>query len=285
MLTRIAPTPSGYLHQGNIYNFLLTWLWAKMNNGRLLLRIDDIDAQRKRPEYVEDIFRVIEWLGIGYDIGPSGPGDLEREWSQHKRTDLYAGMLNELKQKDLLYACACTRTQQTAARPYACNCYRQHLADDGAGKALKIKINQTNIDIPDIETGLINADLNAQGSFTVRTKNGLAAYQLASVADDRHFGVTHICRGYDLLPSSAMQLYLDKQLDEPWLKNAVFRHHRLLPAADGNKLSKSAGANSSSIMHQFTLSRLLSSFLQWLGIDKQISNVQGLLELGTLHMT
>ncbi|MCY4495585.1 MAG: glutamate--tRNA ligase family protein, partial [Acidimicrobiaceae bacterium] len=72
LVTRIAPTPSGFLHLGNVYNFILTWWWARSQNGKLILRIDDADTSRLRVEYVEDIFVTLEWLGMDIDQGPSG---------------------------------------------------------------------------------------------------------------------------------------------------------------------------------------------------------------------
>ena len=73
--SRIAPTPSGFLHLGNALNFIFTWLVVRKNQGKLHLRIDDIDALRFRPEYLQDIFYALEWLGLDWDSGPSGPED------------------------------------------------------------------------------------------------------------------------------------------------------------------------------------------------------------------
>lgn len=77
--SRIAPTPSGYLHIGNAYNFLFTYLLVRAKKGELLLRIDDLDFERKRPEYVEDIFQTLEWMGLDWDLGPEGAESFERD--------------------------------------------------------------------------------------------------------------------------------------------------------------------------------------------------------------
>jgi hypothetical protein len=88
-ITRLAPTPSGYLHAGNAINFLITARLAQESGSRVLLRIDDLDQERVRPEYVEDVFRSLEWLGIHWDDGPSGPEELYSTWSQQLRTARY----------------------------------------------------------------------------------------------------------------------------------------------------------------------------------------------------
>lgn len=97
-MTRMAPTPSGFLHLGNMYNFILNWLWARANNGKVLLRIDDADTERKRKEYLDDIFRVLEKTGLDWDLGPTGPDDFERNWTQAQRNDIYASLLATLRE-------------------------------------------------------------------------------------------------------------------------------------------------------------------------------------------
>ena len=259
MLTRLAPTPSGFIHTGNIYNFLLNWLWARSNSGKVLLRIDDGDAERKRKEYVEDIFRVFDWLGLDWDIGPTGPDDFEKNWSQTCRTDLYNDVLNKLAEDKLVFACECSRKQQ-------CHCIDKKLSLSHPGTAWKIKIEK-DIIINFKDRLLGNVSIHPEEPFVVKKKDGFAAYQVFSLADDRHFAVTHICRGNDLLPSTAMQLYIDKQLDRPYFTACSFWHHALITNTKGNKLSKSAGASGSSIIHQVNKEELVASFAKWVGGD------------------
>ena len=103
--TRLAPTPSGYLHRGNLFSFALTWLLARKDGLQILLRIDDMDRARFRPEYLEDIFRSLDSLGINYDEGPSGPDDFHSRWSQMHRRELYDYALSQMRQDQLLFAC------------------------------------------------------------------------------------------------------------------------------------------------------------------------------------
>jgi glutamyl/glutaminyl-tRNA synthetase len=267
MITRLAPTPSGFLHTGNIYNFLLNWLWARASGGQVLLRIDDADAARKRPEYLEDIFRVLDWLGLDWDMGPTGPEDFEKHWTQAKRVDLYTNLLDELMGKQLVFACSCSRKQLGSDGPYPGHCLSKQLPLDTPDVAWRIRMgSETGVSFVDKAMGHVNINLtDTTGCFVVRKKDGMAAYQLASLADDRHFGVTHIVRGQDLLPSTAMQLYLDGLLDRPYLQHCGFWHHPLLTGHEGDKLSKSAGHQAHSLMGSMDKAVLLNGFAQWMG--------------------
>jgi glutamyl/glutaminyl-tRNA synthetase len=264
MITRLAPTPSGFLHQGNIFNFLLNWYWARLNGGKVLLRIDDADAERKRPEYVEDIFRVLEWLGINWDIGPTGPDDFEKNWSQATRKDLYDAWLNEFIKKELLFACTCSRSKLSFAD---CNCKEKKISFDAKDSCLRITAGGI-VSFKDKQLGPVSKDTSSIRSFVVRRKDGIVAYQLSSLADDRHFGITHIARGEDLLESTLMQLYLDSLCTVPYLKHCSFWHHPLV-TKNGRKLTKSAGLLKRSIMHDHKKETLLNDFGKWIGLTEK----------------
>ncbi|MEL7147328.1 MAG: glutamate--tRNA ligase family protein [Bacteroidota bacterium] len=109
--TRLAPTPSGLLHPGNGLSFIITWAIARSQGGKIVLRIDDLDKERYRPNYVADIFRTLEWLGIDYDEGPTSVADFEQNWSQHQRLDHYHQALIQLKEADHLFPCQWSRKQ------------------------------------------------------------------------------------------------------------------------------------------------------------------------------
>ena len=268
MLTRLAPTPSGFLHLGNIYNFLLNWLWAKSNGSKVLLRIDDGDAERKRLEYVEDIFHVLDWLGLYWDIGPTGPTDFEKHWSQIHRKDLYENVLKELTEKQLVFGCDCSRKKiSNNIFSDQCTCKEKLLPLSMRDVAWRMKLDGNPIiSLQDRQLGIVSVDLTlSAGSFVVKKKDGMPAYQICSLADDQYFGVTHICRGEDLLPSTAMQLFVDKQMHFNYLNNCNFWHHRLLLTTDGSKLSKSAGTMRSSIIGTISKKQLLTGFAQWMG--------------------
>jgi glutamyl/glutaminyl-tRNA synthetase len=260
ILSRIAPTPSGYLHAGNAFSFVLTWLLLRKMGGKLLLRIDDSDAARSRPEYIEDIFNTLDWLGIDWDLGPEGPDDFARKYSQKHRFELYRELLDELrKASGQVYACRCSRKQiQAQSRDglYPGSCSSKALPLDLKNTAWRIRVPENEVivihDLLKKEPVLLPLGIQ-MGDFVIRRKDGLPAYQLVSLADDMHYGVNLIVRGGDLYESTAAQLYLSRHLANasfPWTEKAktfqqvTFCHHGLILDQDGEKLSKSRGAAS-----------------------------------------
>lgn len=251
MLTRIAPTPSGYLHAGNALNMLLIARIARQAGMRILLRIDDMDADRKRPEYVADLFHTLDWLQIPVDLGPSGPDDFERNWSQHRRMELYHSQLAELTGTGRVFGCTHSRAQIAAAStdgqyPVSLRAGAVPLSTPDAPWRLRTDPGEPGnflsfnplapahaqaVPIPDV--------FQTMRDFVVRRRDGLPAYQVCSVADDAHFGVTHVVRGADLLPSTAAQTLLMQLTGQA---SPACWHHPLIAGPDGNKLSKSAGA-------------------------------------------
>ncbi|QNE38216.1 tRNA glutamyl-Q synthetase [Hymenobacter sp. NBH84] len=249
IISRLAPTPSGYLHLGNAVNFVLTWLLTRRAGGTLHLRIDDLDRQRLRPAYLDNIFQTIEWLGLDYDHGPSGPADFEANFSQLHHLAEYQQLLDELRQvPNLLYACRCSRTdiQRAGGRHPDAACQAQRLPLDTPETAWRAHVpNGLAIKFQDQWQQQTAVPLAADmGDFVVRKKDGVAAYQIASVVDDVRLGTTLVVRGLDLLPSTAAQLWLAGHAESTAAFLCVqFAHHALLPGADGEKLSKSTQAS------------------------------------------
>lgn len=239
LVTRLAPTPSGYLHVGNAVNLVLTWWLARSSSGRLLLRIDDFDTGRARREYLADIFAVLEWLGIDVDAGPSGPDDFHSAWSMSSRTQQFRAALDGLRATapDLAFTCRCSRRQLSPGGWCVAGCR-------GAGHALVPGESVVRLHVPEglraQLTGL--AHPVPAGDHVLWRRDGLPAYQLGSVVADASLGVNALVRGVDLLDSSALQQHLAGLLGEPAFAAAEFRHHGLLTDPEGHKLSKSAGA-------------------------------------------
>ncbi|WP_165370489.1 glutamate--tRNA ligase family protein [Hymenobacter persicinus] len=237
VVSRLAPTPSGFLHLGNAVNFVLTWLLTRRAQGTLHLRIDDLDRARLRPQYLENIFRTIDWLGLDYDHGPSGPDDFERNYSQLHRLPEYEAVLQKLTRvPNLLYASSRSRTDSAVAAPVV------PFNTPGAAWRAQVPV-PTAIRFPDAWQGETAVRLDQlMPDFVVRKKDGVAAYQVASVVDDLRLGTTLIVRGLDLQASTAAQLWLARQLPTTAPFSAVrirFYHHGLLTDAEGLKLSKS----------------------------------------------
>lgn len=246
-LTRLAPTPSGLLHAGNAFNFLLTHALAKALGLRILLRIDDLDSERVRPAYVDHVFRTLHALGIHWDLGPRTPEELATKWSQQFRLPRYHALIAALRQRGHLYACACSRSTLRhlgADGRYPGTCRELGLPFDAPEVAWRLRIPE---DIEVQVQGLRGeVQLVKVGAFVgdpvVRQRNGRPAYQVASLSDDVDHGVTHIVRGEDLLPSTACQVHMAGLLGLSAFQQVRFVHHPLLLDANGEKLSKSAGS-------------------------------------------
>ena len=286
MKTRIAPTPSGFLHTGNAVSFLLTYCLAKSGNGKLLLRIDDLDRERYRKEYVEDIFYALDWLGIHCDEGPSSVADFENYWSQHKRLSLYDDALKSSLEQEWVYACDCTRKDLVASGTYPFYDRKCRNLKKSFLKTLawRWRIEKgTFIHWVDLFKTDAPVNLSEQmGDFVVRQKNGLPSYQLGSYVDDLHFNITHIIRGADLLTSTAAQLYMATCWQSTAFQHIHFGHHPLITDENGHKLSKSAGSESLKSLRENgqTPTTIVEAARKILGLpDEKIETTEELLQL------
>lgn len=229
MLFRYAPTPSGFLHLGNGVNLTLTYLLARAMGSPILLRIDDLDSDRKRPDYVADVFRSLDYLGLTYEQGPTGPDDFEQQWSQRHRMPLYEQTLTALVETGVVYASKFSRQQVLTMGDTAID---------------RMRAQQLPLSMSDVVWRARVPDNEPFTDFVVRKRDGVPAYQIASLTDDIHFGVTHFVRGNDLRESTAMQQYLAHLLGYEKFAAIPVWHHALLTDAQGQKLSKSAGSTS-----------------------------------------
>ncbi len=283
--TRLAPTPSGYLHIGNVVNFLTTAALARKMDAKILLRIDDLDLSRKRPEYVKDIFNTLTFLGIPYDEGPADPLDFEQNWSQHRRLEMYQEAFESLKINNLVFACQCSRKQVSLASKngrYPGTCRNKSL-DNNRVCNWRFRIEAfTSTKVNPIAGTVESLQLSKRmQDFVVWKKDGLPAYQLASLMDDLHFDVDLIVRGKDLSRSTAAQLLLAKALKRPSFLNAHFHHHSLILTPENKKLSKSAGSISIHYMRSIGLEpedvyRQVSVLM---GLEKVVTNFGEFLEV------
>lgn len=243
--SRLAPTPSGYLHAGNAINFAITAALTCAAHGSLGLRIDDLDAQRVRPEYIEDIFDTLSWLGIAYDTGPENTSEAAR-MSQSHRVQRYIRLIEALIEKGKVYACTCSRREveeRTGNMVYDGHCRNAGHAIT-AETILRFALSERPIEVHDIVRGTMRIDLQtAAGDPVIRRRDGLPAYHIASLADDLDQQMNLIVRGEDLLPSTATQLVIADALGGTGRAfiAAHFLHHGLATAEDGRKLSKSQG--------------------------------------------
>lgn len=270
-LTRIAPTPSGYIHPGNAASFLFTGLLARQYGACVLLRVDDLDRGRYRERYLEDLFHQLYWLEINWDEGPRNPAEFHAVWSQQHRRHLYRQTLERLVATGLVYACTCSRRQTRSSADtiaYTGHCREKSLPLDTPGAAWRILVPENTTVHFREGAGMNSIRLDtAMGDFVIRQKDGQPSYQVASLTDDLYFGVDGIVRGEDLRPSTGAQCYLARILDEPAFHQAFFCHHPLWKDEWGRKLSKSEGAGSLRVWRDEgnTLSTLEEVAQQWLG--------------------
>ena len=242
-VTRLAPTPSGFLHEGNRLNFRTIAALAGEIGATLALRIDDADASRYRREYAEDVFATLHAMGIVWTVGPRDADDFEAHWSQRSRTEYYRAQLRSAVDSGLqVYACACSRTTQRGPASGGCTggCRTLALPLEPGRTALRAVVDvDTTVRIGD-ETIRLDEEM---GDFVLWRRDDLPAYQLVSVVEDRDLGVTHIVRGRDLLPSSAAQVHLAPWLGAQNVAAATYVHHELITDTSGAKLSKSTLAS------------------------------------------
>jgi glutamyl/glutaminyl-tRNA synthetase len=231
--TRIAPTPSGFLHLGNVFSFALTASIARNTGASILLRIDDLDQPRIQPQYVQDIFDTLRFLDIPWDEGPKNYEEYKHKFSQLHRMPLYEKALDQLREGGRVFACSCSRTTREA-----CNCRDKNLSPDDPANAWRL-ITPASASLPE-----------SMHEFIVKKKDGFPSYQLGCVVDDHHYGVDLIVRGDDLHDSSKAQVYLAEMLGYKSFVNSTMLHHQLLMESPEQKLSKSAGSTSIQYLRQ-----------------------------------
>lgn len=243
---RFAPSPSGRMHLGNVYSALVAWLSVRSQNGRMVLRIEDLDERCRRGKFDEQLIADLRWLGLDWDEGP---------YYQSDRLDLYRDAVRALASQDLVYPCFCTRAElHAASAPHASDgtplypgTCRNLDADEVARRralkapALRLKVPDEadpagTITFNDRTYGAVSECLATDcGDFLIQRSDGVFAYQLVVTVDDEHMGVTEVVRGRDLLGSSARQIYLQDLLG---YNHPSYAHVPLLAAPDGRRLSK-----------------------------------------------
>lgn len=248
-ISRLAPTPSGYLHLGNAFSFILTWLLVRRLEGKLQLRIDDLDSARLKRDCLEDIFLQLEWLGLEYDSGPQGPEEHLKHYSQSLKIEDYRETLSSLRQLRSLYACQCSRKQYLAISEdglYPKTCRDKKLDLDQPEIIWRFKSESEALSDTLFFEGSSEEDSSSKplGDAVLLRRNGIPSYQIASLVDDMKNRSTLIVRGIDLYPSSLFQQTVAEKLGWATFSEICFVHHSLLKDSTGKKYAKSEGAYS-----------------------------------------
>jgi glutamyl/glutaminyl-tRNA synthetase len=259
---RFAPSTTGPAHPGTLLAALLCWLDARSRGARLLLRLEDLDPERCRPEWSRAMLEDLAWLGLDWDA-------VDR---QSEAREDHEVALDRLAEQGLLYPCRCSRRELRArGRPapdgsirYPGTCRGQRLPVGGwrtESSPLRVQLPTGRIAIRD-ESGLdLSQDPEAEmGDPVVRRRDAAIAYHLASVVDDAHAGVTRVVRGRDLAAATATQVALQRLLG---LSRPQYRHHLLLLEERGGKLAKLHGAVGASELRRHYEAAELCGVLAW----------------------
>ncbi len=236
---RFAPTPSGRMHLGNVFAFLIAWLSVKSRGGQIVLRMEDLDTQRTSAEFAQLLREDLRWLGLPWD---------EETAPQSQRSAVYDRYFEMLRNMGLLYPCYCTRSQLHSVNAphlsdgtyvYPGTCRNLTAAQREAFQrqpAWRVTVPDQIWQFTDLLQGPHRENLATDcGDFVVRRADGVSVYQLAVTVDDGESGVTEVVRGVDLLGSAARQMYLQSLFG---FSHPSYGHVPLLVAPDGRRLSK-----------------------------------------------
>ena len=246
-LTRFAPAPTGYLHLGHAVNAIHVWGLARALGGRVLLRLEDHDRSRCRPEYEAALLDDLDWLGLEPDLGTTA--ELRAGPSPYRQSNddaTYSAALEQLRRRATLFACDCSRRDVAAVggdvadveTPYTGRC-RDRGLEDAAGRGVRLQMDAGEEYFDDARLGPERQEPARQcGDLLLRDRLGQWTYQFAVVVDDLRHHIALVVRGEDLLSSTGRQLRLIRLLGAA---APVYLHHGLIRKPSGAKLSKADG--------------------------------------------
>jgi glutamyl/glutaminyl-tRNA synthetase len=245
-LTRFAPAPTGFLHLGHVVNAIYVWGLTRVRGGRVLLRVEDHDGDRCRPEYERAILDDLDWLGFVPDVFPTAA--FRAGWCESRQRDraaVYGLAAEELAARGLVYGCTCSRQDVVGAVsgagegevPYPGTC-RARGVPPGPGVTWRVRLEPGVETFDDLLCGTQAQEPSSQcGDVAIRDRRGNWTYQFAASVDDYDQGVNLVIRGRDLLASTGRQIRLARLLGRR--QAAAFAHHPLVMKTPTQKLSKS----------------------------------------------
>ncbi|WP_163327785.1 glutamate--tRNA ligase [Desulfurobacterium thermolithotrophum] len=294
---RFAPSPTGFMHVGNARTALFNYLFAKHNDGKLILRIEDTDLERHSEEAVNVIYEALKWMGISWDEGPDIGGDYG-PYRQSERLDIYKRYIEELKSKGLVYECFCTPEELDAMRKeqlergepprYTGKCRnlteeeKERLKAEGRKPVLRFKVPEDRvIKFKDLIKGEIEIhSRQLGGDFVLVRSNGMPVYNFVVVIDDALMKISHVIRGEDHISNTPKQILLYEALG---FSIPQFAHLPMILGTDRSKLSKRHGSTSvKEFRDKGYLSESFTNFLALLGWypkdGKEILSMEELIE-------
>ncbi|HKW60555.1 MAG TPA: glutamate--tRNA ligase [Candidatus Dormibacteraeota bacterium] len=270
---RIAPSPTGFAHLGTASTALYNLLFARQNAGSFVLRIDDTDMERNRPEFEALIYESLRWLNLEWDEGPDKGGP-DAPYRQSERVDIYKEEAAGLIKDGHAYRCYCTpeeleaERRQAQAEKRAYKYSRRCLTNPPEGRsvfAVRFKVPGGEIVFTDMVRGEMRFDGDLIGDFIIIKSDGYPTYQFASPVDDARMRITHVIRGEEHLSNTPYQLMLVDALG--YERPRAYAHMPLILAADGSKLSKRKHPEANLILfrEQGYLPEALINYLALLG--------------------
>jgi len=255
MKTRFCPSPTGFMHLGNLRTALFSALFAKSQNGQFLLRVEDTDKERSDIRYTKAILQDLEWLDLTWQDGP---------YFQSQRTEVYNKYYQQLEKAGLVYPCFCTKEQLALARklqlssgrppryPGTCTKLSQEEieAKIAAGESYTLRFRvpeHKTIEFHDFVQGVHQFNSDDIGDFIVRRTNGTPPFMFCNAIDDALMGVTHVLRGADHVANTPNQIIILEALGLPIPQ---YGHISLIMGYDGTPLSKRHGSSSIADMRE-----------------------------------
>src|ERR1700682_4675098 len=271
---RIAPSPTGFAHLGTPSTALYNVLFARANGGTFVLRVDDTDVERNRPEYEVVIYETLNWLGLDWDEGPDKGGP-DGPYRQSERLDLYKQHAARLLSEEKAYRCYCTPAEldgerkqaQAEKRPYKYSrrCLGPDAPKDRAEFTVRFKVPGGEVKFKDMIRGEMSFDSDLIGDFIIVKSDGFPTYNFASPVDDAAMKITHVIRGEEHLSNTPYQLMLVDALG--YARPLAYAHMPLILARDGSKMSKRKHAELKLMLYreQGFLPEALLNYLALLG--------------------
>ncbi len=275
---RIAPSPSGNLHIGTARTALFNYLFAKKNNGKYVLRIEDTDLERSSQAYIDNIYDSLKALGLNWDEGPDVGGPYG-PYQQSERFDIYPKYAQKLIDAGYAYECFCTQEELDAEKEESIKNKKPHkysgrcrdlseeekakLRAEGRKPSIRFKVPEGETSYDDMVKGHLHFDNALIGDFVIMKSNGTPTYNFAVVIDDMEMKISHIIRGEDHISNTAKQIMIYNALGAEVPK---FGHLGMILAPDRSKLSKRHGATAvSEFVEKGYLTEALVNFVALLG--------------------
>ncbi len=297
---RIAPSPTGFLHVGTARTALFNYLFAKKNNGKFILRIEDTDLDRSDEQYTKNIFDSLKAMGLNWDEGPDVGGSYA-PYKQSERLDIYKKYCEKLIESGHAYYCWCTQEELATEKEavlaekkqyvYSQRCKNlspeiiEQYKKEGRKPTVRFCMPVRNLEFDDIVRGKVSFDTGLTGDFVIMKSNGIPTYNFAVVVDDIEMRISHVIRGEDHISNTPRQIVLYEALGA---NVPQFAHVGMILAPDRTKLSKRHGATAvSEFMEQGYMPEAFVNFLALLGWapenNAEIMNLNELIEAFSLE--